>query len=272
MRSALCLFGKVGNTEDKSGYSKSDPRILEISSKKYKENVTDINNCEIFLHSWDTDLEKEILNHFSPKEFLIEDQKIFDIPEYVNASGARNEKLRLQNHYSMWYSVKKSVELAIEHSKKNNFQYDIIMIGRFDQAWETKFDFLKLEKNNFYTGKMCQIFDKNNVDIFKGGKNYFYKNFLEEDINSYRHDHKHKPDSNKTSCFWFAGNQQNIENFSKLFDYLNSYKKENNSPISSHALSMQHIEKLGLKSKLLTRFHLYDDYPLIRRKYFYCKN
>ena len=40
---ALCLSGKIGNTQGKSGYFKSDVRVLEKSYEHYKKHIIDVN-------------------------------------------------------------------------------------------------------------------------------------------------------------------------------------------------------------------------------------
>ena len=97
---------------------------------------------------------------------------------------------RIQNHYSKWYSFKQSVDIAVKHASKNGFKYDCIFGSRFDAA---------IKKEVFF----------NQYDM-----NYFWK------IGGPPWD-----SSRKTQDHCFFSNQDNMLEFSKLYDKLPTYIK-----------------------------------------------
>ena len=54
--------------------------------------------------------------------------------------------------YSKWYSTKKSVDLKSEYEKEIDIKYDMVMVTRFDIAWQTDIIFKDLNLNHFYAG------------------------------------------------------------------------------------------------------------------------
>jgi hypothetical protein len=274
MRTALCLYGLIGNTGSKSGYSKSDTRVLEIASKNYLKNLIVPNNADVFLHTWDTQLENEVRSAFSPCDAIFEEQIVFDIPSHVQANGASNSEKRKQNHYSMWYSVKKTVELKRKWEEKNNFKYDCVMIGRFDVSWETMVDFSSFDMKKNYTGRWCRLIYKGK-DIYNAGRGIFFEIKDRIDMSQVQHTHKFEGDvpNQGLSCIWFFGNSEDMDNFSLLYDHLDTYTLRGQCPtmeltISSHRLSQYHLKQIGIYKNLERVFHKYCDYPLVRTKYF----
>ena len=133
MRTAICFNGLVGSTHGKSHDLQGDfKKCFEISSPLYREHIIDKNDTDVFVHSWSTVLENEIINTYKPKKHLIEPQIIFDIPTYVGGDDNRT-----QSHYSRWCSAKKVIDLKNEYEKENNFKYDCVMLARFDLAWQS---------------------------------------------------------------------------------------------------------------------------------------
>ena len=72
-------------------------------------------------------------------------------------------------------------------------------------------------------------------------------------------------------------NSKNSSDFFSLYDYLDEYNKPGNCDtdssgrISNHRLVKYHLEKLNLLEKLKFEFHMFDDFPEVRRKYFGCR-
>ena len=99
MKTAICFNGLVGSTGGKSSDLKGDPKkCFEISSKLYTEHILHENDTDVFVHSWSTDMEQDIINAYNPKKHLIEKQIIFEVPNHV-----KGEESRKQGHYSRWY-------------------------------------------------------------------------------------------------------------------------------------------------------------------------
>ena len=148
MRTAVCFSGLVGSTRGKSQELVGDFELcFKISSKLYKKHVLNKNNVDVFVHSWSTSLENQILDAYKPKKHLIEKQIVFDTPDYIkNTTDARK-----QTHYSLWYSRKKVNELKCLYEQENGFKYDCVMLARFDLAWQTDLIFENYDQNYFWT-------------------------------------------------------------------------------------------------------------------------
>ena len=145
MRIALCLSNHVGminngnkecenekflknikNVNDKGFNQKylenqADPKICFNSIKKH---ILDCNNSEIdiFIHSWDFNLEKKILKLYNPKKYKFENNN--EIKFNYNSFN--------KNHISRYYSINYSIKLKKQYEIENNFTYDFVMWSRID--------------------------------------------------------------------------------------------------------------------------------------------
>ena len=118
MKIALCLMGVVGAAENKYGVGHPiDPRIGHYF---YKKHIFDCNDVDVFIHSWSTDFEKEFIELYNPKKYLIEKQINFN-----------QNDVRTNSVASRWYSTATSINLKSSYEKENNIEYDFVMVGRF---------------------------------------------------------------------------------------------------------------------------------------------
>ncbi len=166
---ALCLSGKIGNVQGKSGFFDSDPRVLIKGHEHYKRHIIDKNDVDVFIHCWDRELEEKTLELYNPVKSVFEEQIYFDIPDYV-----KGEKARKNNHYSRWYSNKMANQYRREHEIENGFEYDFVMTTRFDLAFETDVIFDNFDNQYFYSGKWSAVVDRHGNDLFKGGRGPLY--------------------------------------------------------------------------------------------------
>ncbi len=262
-RVAFCLYGVIGGIKGRSGENKdSSKEVLEIGFKNYNNHIFKINqNVDVFIHSWSTDLKKEIKSLYNPKLSIIQKQIIFKIPEYVTGNTKRQ-----QGSYSRWYSTKKVIELKSEYEKKYKFKYDIVMLSRFDIAWQKDLIFRNFNPKFFYVGKTYmekKLLKAINLDVPIG--------------------YPYIKDYYQISDLWSFSNSDNINRFSTLFNNLDEYTKPGKSlatkhGISSHTLVYQHLKEIRFLNKLKLIFKhsgystLPDEVdPLIRRKYFNAK-
>jgi len=272
---ALCLSGKIGNTLGKSGNHNSEYRVLKKGFEHYERHIMNKNDVDVFIHCWDQELEKETLELYKPKKHKFESQVYFDIPDYVK--GDPNRK---NNHYSRWYSNKVVNELREEYEKENGFKYDFVMTSRFDLAFEVDVDFSNFDKDSFYAGKWSSVVDASGNDLFKGGRGPLYDliNARHPIVNSLRLQTKGFPNSKDGFLdLWFFANSENSSKFFDLYSNLDEYNKPSNCPtdssgrISNHQLVKYHLNKIGLLEKVKFEFHMFDDFPEVRRKYFGCR-
>lgn len=273
MRVALCFNGLVGSTSGKSqdligGFEE----CFSISSKLYKKHIINNNDVDIFVHSWSTDLKDTIVETYNPKKYIIEKQKVFDAPSYIQAHTPQ----RIQSHYSMWYSRKKVMELKREYEKENNFKYDCVMLARFDLAWQSDLTFNEYNPENFWVGKWPKKWYNgkmlDDVDYWKmsdGGKN---NEKFETTWWGYPHN------NHGLLGMWFFSNSENMDNFTTVYDNHDEYSKPGNCPLDSngqisvHQQIPYHLKQIGLLDKLrFTDKNWHDDVPTVRRRYFKAK-
>ena len=139
MKIALCLSGYVGFDDkivglDTGTFNDSNKISIPEGYETIKKNVISDYDCDTFIHSWDVEQKKEILEIYKPKDYIIEPQKGAD-EGILDGSG-----------YSQWYSRKKVIELALE-AKQN---YDWIFVTRFDLIFEMKFIYETYDKSCVY--------------------------------------------------------------------------------------------------------------------------
>ena len=225
MRVALCFFGIVGSSTDKYGIGNAiDYRIGHYFNKKH---ILDINNVDVFIHSWSTDFKEELVKTYKPKKYLIEEQIDFG-----------EETVRQHSIKSRWYSSKKTIELKKEYEQENNFEYDFVMVHRFDCMFNTNLDFSKFDNK------------------------YFYNSHVEECYNTTCHCHNHN-----YSDLWFFGNSKDMDLFGELYNYCYKGGYGMDSP---HAACKKHIHNTSLQSKIKHTFvERYDHYP-VRYKFKNC--
>lgn len=160
MRIAILMHGLAGSSNK---YGTGDEFDVDISHKHYAKNIVDANpGCEIdvFMHSWSTQHQESLLELYSPKSHIFEEQIHFD-HEYIvgnpngpmNAGSTENgtffgmENIRFHSLFSRWYSAMIANNLKNEYAKNNNVEYDLVMLTRYDLAYREKFVFSSFKKN-----------------------------------------------------------------------------------------------------------------------------
>lgn len=171
MRTALCLYGQ--------------PRSIKQNWKYIQENIVNPNNADIFLHTWfnpeDLNLHKmtpgheyrsfdsDTLNFINGLNILsskIEKQIDFN-DKFISVSEANVEacwpwsnvydredfiRNRVRSHYSMWYSINQSIMLKEMYSQQNRFEYDCVILSRFDTSPKISVDVSKFDNKNLNSG------------------------------------------------------------------------------------------------------------------------
>ena len=152
MRIALCLYGQ--------------PRNFLSNWSHFQNNIISGNNVDVFFHSWydpnDRNIRKmtpgfenfnlgESLDTGIPsltnsKKFILENQRLFN-DKFVYATDENIEECwsyskgydrenfirdRVKSGYSMWYSINQSLLLKETYAQENKFEYDCVIISRFD--------------------------------------------------------------------------------------------------------------------------------------------
>jgi hypothetical protein len=265
MRIALCLSGLAGGLSDKTASGRTfieNPKGQRVPVdwqrgfehyEKYLLNVN--NNVDIFIHTWNEELEEELTAAYRPKLAIFELQRTF----------AQN--IRRQNAYSRWYGVKQVSQLKKAYEEQNGFAYDFVMLGRFDIAWQTSVIFNKFDPAFFYVGNWIQAFKDGNVI---NPHDYYYRKLnLDPSVALKKHGwpHEKNPHTAKAICdHWFFSNSEFINQFSELFDYMKDYYAKRPGT-TNHIMSMQRLIDMKIEDRIKFAFDRYDDFPLVRHIY-----
>tara|TARA_Y100000310_G_scaffold231004_1_gene233537 strand:+ start:8147 stop:8863 length:717 start_codon:yes stop_codon:yes gene_type:complete len=138
MKVALCFSGLTGGSGGKDGEGQSLDLIEPYNS--FKENILDVNDVDVFMHSWSLELKSELIKLYNPKKYKFEEQIEFDT----------KENLREHITKSRFYGNKSVLNLKKQYELENNFKYDWVMISRFDLIWFSKIIFSKYDNEYFY--------------------------------------------------------------------------------------------------------------------------
>ena len=249
MKIALCFYGLLGGTQGHAGDRiGSSLDVLNKAFPHYKEHILDKNDVDVFIHSWDVDLQEEIITKYSPKLSKFEPSANFEIPPPLENTQ------RVQNVCCRWYSCKEVNELKSQYEKDNNFVYDFVMLSRQDIAWQIDIDFNQLDNNYFYVAEWKNHINGNPMGYPYGG----YAKSLQD--------------------FWCISNSEYMNELCNIFDYIPQYCIESDElmgykGLSNHRLLYYKLLKMGIiPNKLKFKFN-YDlmsksDMPLVRWKYF----
>ena len=268
MRTAICFSGLVGSTKGKSQELKGNPaECFNISSQLYLKHIINKNDVDVFVHSWSTDLEQQIVQTYNPKKHIIEKQIVFDVPDYNILKNTPS--VRLQTHYSLWYSRKMATQLKSQYEKENNFKYDCVMLARFDLAWQSDLIFSQYDHENFWTQAWPKkILDGRMLSDIEYWNLLKYKDRMKTQWWGYPHN-KHG-----LLGMWFFSNSNNIDKFVTMYDKLDEYSKPGQCPLdqagnmSAHQQCLYHLQKLNMIDKLKFTKNWHDDCPSVRRRYF----
>lgn len=105
-------------------------RFVKEGIESLKRNLHDFENYDIFIHAWDGPLAKDC-EIYKPKKLKIEPQKNV-IPNIVKEYTPAHFV-----HFSMFYTMKESLDLKSEYEKEHGFKYDLVIRTRFDISLET---------------------------------------------------------------------------------------------------------------------------------------
>jgi hypothetical protein len=249
MKIALCLTGILGGSKGKAGDKSGDSKqILNLAYPHFQRHILSQNDVDVFIHSYDVDLEEDIRAVFKPKASVFEEETLtYDIPAHLD-----NTK-RVQQHFSRWNSIQEAVRLQDFFSKSFDTKYDLVMVSRFDLAWVKDVDFSQLDPNYFYVANWFQHHNSEPM----GYPNGQYAKSLQD-------------------C-WFIASPEKMLEFSNIYDDIPQFTLENKElsaykGISNHRLAFYKIQKMGMLSKLRFAFRYdvpeFNDFPLVRWKYF----
>jgi len=239
MKIALCLHGLVGSIKGKNqDLLGGSEKVLEHSFEHNSKYILGP-DVDVFVHSWSTELEQEIMNLYHPKKALIEPQIEFEVPSFI-----KSEYRRAFSHLSRWHSYKEVTRLKSEYETENNFKYDFVLVQRFDLCWNRAIEFDILKQDKLYGGYGGLDIAREWSDRWFLSSSDIADKFatLYDCIPTYMQEHGSLPSSKQ-----YAG-------------------------ISSHFLTKHHADQLELQAEFKYTFGGYgaqpDDYNEVRRMYY----
>lgn len=253
MKIALCLYGKVGFTGGKADRRGQESEELLIQAyEKYKINLLDLHDVDVYFHSWSLSLEKKIIELYKPKKYLFEEQRNFSCKD----AGERSFL------YSRFYSAYKSAHLI-------QGNYDLAVMTRFDLDWRIS-DLSKIDPAKFNVSHYCGYGEAaSQRDDFLWGKwRDKRNNFWEVE----KLDHFHY-DLETYGIFdhWFASSLSDLLLFSDMHlnmeEITKRAKRNSKNVMNPHLMILYHLRKTGLFEKINFTYH-YLDSPLMRRSVF----
>jgi len=235
MKTALCLYGKIGGTTGKNGAG--EPIDFRDCFTHIKKHIIDINNCDIFIHCWSTEYTKALLKLYKPKKSIFEPQIQFNTA--LKSAKDKNHEFICK---SRWYSNKQTLLLKKQYEEENNFKYDFVMVSRFDLMFFVDFDFSKLDPSFLHASN----WNDPARGITKANKvNRTLKNRRLLDM-------------------WFLGSSDFMGSFALLYDHIYEY-----AITDPHRASWDYIESFAGDPFKVIKFLFYRwfDYEIYRIKH-----
>lgn len=259
MKVALCFYGLVGSRVDKNGTGEQlDPKTaFELN----RRNVIDINQADVFIHSWSYDAKEQLESLYQPKASLTETQK--DFPESIKLTNNIDFKQKLRElptrifdkqkyletqeqrrkaafrAYSRWYSSRQTIKLKEDYELKHGFKYDAVIVLRLDVGFYSPLKMCDYDLTKFYASHWNDYPTQQNGYQMNLKNHNLRKGFLD---------------------FWFFTNSKNMDRFGALFDVIQDYH------ISPHRSSFEHASKCGFDIDYT--LYRWQDHEMIRRKEF----
>ena len=260
MKVALCLSGIIGKVKNRGGGGSIGADINpSIGHYFWKNALFNHYDVDVFIHSWSAEHENSLKELYSPKRFIFEKQKKFyargdDWLDDYNHPLKTEEDLLNDRRYtptfkafgdktwadlrfhaersrSTWYSRKMSIGLKKEFEEKNNFKYDIVIMGRFDLWYKNPFPLDELEKP---AEGFIYASPRTNGNVIREDWDYALQDLF------------------------VLGDSTTMDTFSRLYDHITEYS------IPTPMAAYEHIERfIGIKKwKHLWKFLI--DYNLLR--------
>jgi hypothetical protein len=178
-RAALCIRGAVskkGSRCDRMGEIYSNTNEYVKYSSVYKSILRHIvranpeYDIDIFIHSWNVDLQEELVSMYKPVKYVFEDNNIY--ADEINSHCIVPKDF---GGISQALTIKKVLELQEHYSLENNITYDIVVLFRPDVLIWKDMVLSKYDLNYFYTcghlnnnGDIYFVMSSKDALVFKG--------------------------------------------------------------------------------------------------------
>lgn len=144
MKIALCLSGQ--------------PRALQEGFAYHSRNLIEEYEVDVFVHSWNSDLNGRVLRIYKPVKHKFEDPKFGEEHDIKYKYTDEENLWPPRNALSAFYSIYQANELKRQHENENGFFYDWVIRSRFDYAINTMISFKELDNNKLYVpGRRDQL-------------------------------------------------------------------------------------------------------------------
>lgn len=142
---AVVFHGIVGGVKDRNSVGESID--FEACSKLIKNNILDQYDCDVFMHSWSTDVEEELVKIYKPKVSSFQTQEHFGYDQETAASPKIGQAFRTTSKYT---SLERALELKKSYENEHGFKYDWVLVLRFDLVIFTKLSLEAFDNSCFY--------------------------------------------------------------------------------------------------------------------------
>lgn len=257
---AFCLHGLAAGKNFKHGGLEV---TFETESDLYKQHILNINDCDVFMHSWSVDVEEQLRRIYSPKLASFQSSETFVTPTLgerfkdfkKKLRGKTRELHRVNNIYSRWATFKRAIDLVSRYEQDTNTQYDFIMISRFDMSLFVDIDFSQLDPERFYCGHWV------------GSRTSEGKVIPEEQLSGhpdrfFNFDRGFPTTNEGISDFWFIASAANMKRFAQISDTLPELIAHVST--SNHKIALEQVRRLGLITRLEHTLEFGKDYQLTR--------
>lgn len=147
LSAVLCLYGRVGNLDDKFDHGGSTPEALAVSAPAVWKHVVDANRAyfamDVVAQTWDVELAAAIEAAYRPIALDASPQPPVD------------------NLRSFGEAMKRATALKAEVEKRQGFRYDLVVLMRYDIFWRRPLRLDQIAASNLsgklWTGHWCSV-------------------------------------------------------------------------------------------------------------------
>ena len=191
MKIALCLYGHTGINKlaslrmdgDITKESQGASTALDRPFSGFTNSLLSKYDTDVFIHTWSHEKKDTIEKFYNPKKAIYEEQIDFPVnleefgligDDYtkwkVSDDAKKGYKILIDDRpswehlmkelnreayraQSRWYSTKKAIDLKRQYELENKFEYDYVVVARFDCLFFAQFQFEGLPDEGFFASK-----------------------------------------------------------------------------------------------------------------------
>jgi hypothetical protein len=260
MKIAFCLHGIANGKNFKHGG-------LNVSyrgeSELYKSNFILPNSADVFLHSWSTEVENDLIDLYNPKSSLFEPPEtvkgidLFVVKDNIRRliKGRALEFKRKNNIYCRWLSFKKVIDIMSEYEKSTGIQYDMVMISRFDLSLMSRIQLIESDLDSIIVPGWTAYRDsKGNRVLEDQAVN------CKDSLTSYERGFPNNDEG--LLDFFCIVNRKDIDSISQIYSELGDRIKE--GCYSNHKILLNKIIDMNALGRLDFSYKLFRDFNLTR--------